>query len=273
MPELPEVETIRQGLARLVKKGTVVERVEVGRLALRRPYPRGLDRKLAGRPLLGFGRHGKVLEWRVGEWVLLSHLGMTGTWRRAEAGDVRVHDHCRIELASGLALAYHDPRRFGSLGLARSGRERLDPALRSLGPDPLAGDDFSASYLGRAFAGRRAPVKALLLDQRLVAGLGNIYVAEALHLAGIRPGAPAGSLSAARLEALAAAVRSVLVAAVGAGGSTLRDYRQADGAIGRFQEEFRVYGRDGHECCRCGHTLRSERLGGRATVWCPRCQR
>jgi len=273
MPELPEVETVRRGLEELVRKGTRIEHVDVRRRDLRAPVPKNLARRLEGEKLIGFGRWGKYLLWTTPGVTLLCHLGMSGTWRAAPTGDEREHDHCYVSLAGGLRLAYRDPRRFGLLDLIEPGGEASHPTLASLGPDPLDERSFTPACLKLAFAGRRAPVKVLIMDQRLIAGLGNIYAAEALHRAGIRPRAAAGRLGMARLERLVVAIREVLIEAIASGGSSIRDFRLTGGGSGYFQHQFRVYGREGEPCLSCGATIQGAVLGGRASAWCPACQR
>ena len=273
MPELPEVETIRRGLARLAPSGSRIARVETRRKDLRFPLPRGLARRLEDRTITGYRRHGKYLLWDTsGGPTLLSHLGMSGSWRHCPDEDERVHDHLYLHLGDGRRLAYHDPRRFGYVDLVKPGAEASHPRLGHLGPDALDEAEFDGAYLRRQLAGRKAAIKSLLLDQRLVAGVGNIYAVEALFRARIRPRRAGGRISGPRLDRLAAAVRAVLLEAIESGGSTLRDYVSADGEMGYFQHRFAVYGRDGEPCPQCATTLQGAVLGGRATVWCKRCQ-
>jgi formamidopyrimidine-DNA glycosylase len=195
---------------------------------------------------------------------------MSGRWR-IDPDTIGAHDHFLLETDEGRSLALNDPRRFGSLDLVPTDAlDSLDPFLR-MGPEPL-GEQFSGAVLAEALAGRSAPIKALMLDQRIVAGLGNIYVCEALHMAGIAPGREAGRISRYRLDRLAVAVKEVLVAAIEAGGSTLRDYARPDGELGYFSKQWRVYGREG-EKCHCGAAIRRRSDSGRSTFFCPRCQR
>jgi len=195
---------------------------------------------------------------------------MSGRWR-VDPGAVLPHDHLILETSAGRRLALNDPRRFGSVDLVPSVAISAYPPFAAIGPEPL-GPDFDAGHLARAFAGRVAPVKALLLDQRVVAGLGNIYVCEALHMAGIAPARAAGRIGRARLDRLVQAIRQVLIAAIEAGGSTLRDYARPDGELGYFSKQWLVYGREG-EPCRCGASVRRRAEGGRSTFWCAVCQR
>lgn len=274
MPELPEVETIRRGFeSRLAPPGRRILDVELKRRDLRAPIPKNLPARLRGATITGYRRWGKYLLWDTTRESLLCHLGMTGTWRDAPAGDERDHDHVYVHLEGGTRLAFRDPRRFGFLDVVAAGREREHASLRDLGPDALDKASFHLAHLKSTLLGRKAPVKALLLDQRVVAGVGNIYAAEALFRAGIRPLTPAGRIGPRRLAALLDAVRSVLADAIESGGSTLRDYRGTGGELGSFQHRFEVYAREGQPCTRCERPLRGAIVGGRSTVWCSRCQR
>jgi formamidopyrimidine-DNA glycosylase len=270
MPELPEVETTVRGL-QPVLEGRRLVRVETRRADLRRAFPVDLRQRLTGATLIGFGRRAKygLIETDRDD-VMIFHLGMSGRWR-IDPSEIGAHDHLILETDEGRILALCDPRRFGSVDLVR--RERLGdfPAFRALGPEPL-GADFTVAYLAKAIAGRFAPIKALLLDQKIVAGLGNIYVCEALNMAGIEPARAGGEIAKARLAKLVTAIRDVLASAIVAGGSTLRDYARPDGELGYFSKQWRVYGREG-EPCRCGTIIQRRPDGGRSTFFCPKCQR
>lgn len=271
MPELPEVETTVRGLARCLD-GERIVRVAVNRPDLRRPFPPGLARALTGARVTGLGRRAKYgLIDTDRDHTLVFHLGMSGRWRIAPDRPDR-HDHLVLETGSGVVLALNDARRFGSVDWVETAALAAWPPFAALGPEPL-GPDLTAGYLAAAFAGRAAPVKPLLLDQRIVAGLGNIYACEALHRARIAPGRPAGGVSRAALERLGRAIPAVLTEAIAAGGSTIRDYAQPSGELGYFAQAWRVYGREG-EPCRQGRGV-IERLvqGGRSTFWCRACQR
>jgi formamidopyrimidine-DNA glycosylase len=268
MPELPEVETVARGLARLLE-GAVVARIEPLRADLRRPIPAALS--TATGAVRAVRRRAKYLLIDLPGGTILCHLGMTGSWRLAPAGDERSHDHCLVHLADGRRLAYRDPRRFGLLDWIPAGAAH--PALAGLGPEPLDEAAFTADYLSIACRGRRSAIKGLIMDQAQVVGVGNIYAQEALFRAGIRPGRAAGRVPRARLEALVAEIRAVLTAAIAAGGSTISDFRQAGGEHGWFQQQHQVYGRGGQPCAGCGHRLASGVVAGRGTTWCPRCQR
>lgn len=270
MPELPEVETTVRGIA-AVLQDQLLTRVEPRRADLRRPIPVDLRQRMTGARVIGLGRRAKygLIETDRGD-TLVFHLGMSGRWR-VDPSEIEKHDHLILETASGHVLALNDHRRFGSLDLVETGALSLWPTFAALGPEPL-GDDFSALTLKTAFEGRAASIKSLLLDQRIVAGLGNIYVCEALHMAGIKPHKPAGEVPTARLKPLVAAIKEVLAAAIEAGGSTLRDYARPDGELGYFFKQWRVYGREG-EACACGKPVLRRIDGGRSTFYCAKCQR
>jgi len=269
MPELPEVETTIRGLEPVLD-GQVIARVQVRRADLRRPFPEDLGQRLTGARVTGLHRRAKygVIDTDRGD-SLVFHLGMSGRWR-IDPEELGKHDHFVIETARH-RLALNDARRFGSLDLVPTPELAAWPAFAALGPEPL-GPELTASHLAEAFKGRSAPVKVLLLDQRIVAGLGNIYVCEALYLARIAPTRAAGTLTKARLEKLVVAIREVLEASIAAGGSTLRDYARPDGELGYFAKQFLVYGREG-EPCGCGGLVARRVDGGRSTFWCPKCQR
>lgn len=270
MPELPEVETTVRGLAPVLA-GQRLTTVEPRRADLRKAIPVDLRQRMTGATVTALGRRAKygTIATDRGD-TMIFHLGMSGRWR-VDPGVLLAHDHLLIETAGGRSVVLNDPRRFGFLDLWRT--EALDayPPFAAMGPEPL-GPAFTAAHLAAAFAGRAAPVKALLLDQRVVAGLGNIYVCEALHLARIAPNRAGGRIAPARLERLVDAVRSVLTAAIAAGGSTLRDYARPDGELGYFSKQWRAYGREG-EACGCGGIVRRRVESGRSTFWCPGCQR
>lgn len=283
MPELPEVETVRRGLAP-VMEGRRILRSEVRRPDLRWPLPPALAETLTGARVDRLRRRSKYIlaDLDRGQTMIL-HLGMSG--RILISGDVLgdfvharsaagKHDHVVLDLEGGARITFNDARRFGMIDLAPTEAVESHRLLDGIGPEPL-GNAFDETYLTRALSGRAAPVKAALLDQRLVAGLGNIYVCEILHRAGIHPARAAGRISPARAGALVPLIREVLAEAIEAGGSTLRDYRQADGELGYFQHAFRVYGREGQPCTRpgCDGTVRRIVQSGRSSFYCSRCQR
>lgn len=270
MPELPEVETTVRGLARYLE-GARIARVAVNRPDLRRPFPPDLAQALTGAVVTSLGRRAKYgLIHTDRDRTLVFHLGMSGRWRIEPEAQDR-HDHLVLETGAGHVLALNDARRFGSVDLVDTAELESWPAFAAMGPEPL-GDGLTASHLARAFAGRIPPVKVLLLDQRVVAGLGNIYVCEALHRAHIRPDKAAGQVSRAALERLVPAIRQVLSESIEAGGSTIRDYAQPNGELGYFAASWRVYGREGQPCA-CGGTISRLVQAGRSTFWCAKCQK
>ena len=271
MPELPEVETTVRGLAPVLE-GRRIAAIELRRGNLRRAFPPDLRQRLTGARVTGLSRRAKygLIATDRGD-TLVFHLGMSGSWR-IDPAEVGAHDHVLIETEEGRRLALNDPRRFGSLDLVPSEALERTPPFATMGPEPLD-EAFDGAALEGALAGRAAPVKAMLLDQRIVAGLGNIYVCEALHLAGISPSRAAGRISRPRLDRLAEAVKTVLRAAIAAGGSSLRNYARPDGELGYFSAEWRVYGREGEACPGCGGAIRRRADSGRSTFFCPKCQR
>lgn len=270
MPELPEVETTVRGLARYLE-GERIVRVTVNRPDLRRPFPPELVQALTGARVTGLGRRAKygLIHTDRGS-TMIFHLGMSGRWRiEPEAPDR--HDHLVLETGSSHTLALNDARRFGSVDLAETETLEAWPAFAALGPEPL-GEALTVGHLLDAFRGRAAPVKPLLLDQRIVAGLGNIYVCEALHRAHIRPDRAAGTILRKAMERLVPAIKDVLAESIAAGGSTIRDYAQPNGELGYFAASWQVYGREG-EACGCGGSVQRLVQGGRSTFWCRKCQK
>lgn len=270
MPELPEVETTVRGL-RPVLEGRRLTLVEPRREGMRRAFPQDLRQRLTGARVTGLARRAKYgIVSTDRDDAMVFHLGMSGRWR-LDPDELGRHDHLLLETEDGRRLTLNDPRRFGFVDLVRTADLDDWPAFAALGPEPL-GEGFSGAHLAQSFAGRAAPVKMLLLDQRIVAGLGNIYVCEALNRAGIAPNRAGGRIARARLDRLAGDVRTVLLAAIEAGGSTLRDYARPDGELGYFAKQWRVYGREGEECP-CGGTVARRAQGGRSTFYCATCQR
>ena len=293
MPELPEVETVGRGLAPYLE-GARIDRVTLNRKDLRFPFPKGFAKALEGQTITSVGRRAKYLLFHLSSGkTWLGHLGMTGAFRFAEGkfkepsryyepGEDIKHDHVVMHLThpsrGKLTLIYSDARRFGFMDLFE--HETDSPYLEGLGPEPL-GNQFNAEEMADRFKGKKAPMKAALLDQRVVAGLGNIYVSEALWRAHIRPTTEARKLvlksgkPSARLDLLADGVRSVLNDAIEAGGSTLRDFRDAEGGSGYFQHRFDVYDREGEACHTpgCGGTIKRIVQSGRSTFYCPVCQK
>jgi len=289
VPELPEVETVRRGLAPAMS-GARIEKVELRRADIRFPFPSDFSERLTGRRIETLTRRAKYLLAGLdsGE-TLIAHLGMSGSFRIEEAfvGEFHhprskdpKHDHVVFHLDGGKVVTYNDPRRFGFMDLARVGELDRHPRLAGLGDEPLA-DDFDGARLAALFQGVRAPLKAALLDQKRIAGLGNIYVCEALFRAKLSPFRAAGDLVRAdgrptrSAMTLAEAIRTVLLEAIEAGGSTLRDHRQTDGALGYFQHAFSVYDREGAACQRrgCGGMVLRNAQSARSTFYCPECQK
>ncbi len=270
MPELPEVETTVRGLRKVIE-GELLTRVEPRRADLRRPIPVDLRQRLTGARVTALSRRAKYgIIATDRDDLLVFHLGMSGRWR-IDPADIGKHDHLVLETGKGRVIALCDPRRFGSLDLISRANVDTFPAFAALGPEPL-GLSFDAHYLKSALNARKAPIKALLLDQRVVAGLGNIYVCEALHMAGIAPTQSGANVSTKRIELLVGAIKSVLNAAISAGGSTLKDFAQPDGELGYFFKQWRVYGREGEQCT-CGKIIQRQVQSGRSTFYCTKCQR
>ena len=276
MPELPEVETVRRALAPAMEDRQILH-AHVGRPDLRWPLPDQLASRLDGRVVGGLQRRGKyvLLPLDQGETMLL-HLGMSGSIRIHQAQPpIGKHDHIVLTMGSGMAnaaeswIVFNDPRRFGWLDLYRG---EVHPMLVDMGPEPL-GNSFSADHLVAALAGRKGPIKTTLLDQALVAGIGNIYACEALFMAGLSPRRKAGTIRGGRADRLVAAIRSVLASAIEDGGTSLRDHVQPGGEIGYFVQRLTVYGRDGQLCGTCGATIRRITQSGRSSFYCPDCQR
>jgi len=273
VPELPEVETVRRRLAPVVE-GATIERAEIVDARLTRPVEPGIvAERLVGDAVAHLERRGKYLLWRLESGrTLVVHLRMTGSFRHAVAGTLPddAYRRATLGLGTGAEVAYRDVRRFGTWELLDEGHLRPYLGAR-LGPEPLA-PSFSAARLGALAAGRRAPVKSFLLDQRRIAGVGNIYADEALWRARIHPLRPAGELDAVERARLHRAIRAALRRGVALQGSTLRDYVTPDGDGGGMQDEFHVYGRLGEPCDRCGRPIERIVVGGRGTWFCPRCQ-
>jgi formamidopyrimidine-DNA glycosylase len=293
MPELPEVETVRRGLAP-VMEGARFVKVELHRADLRWPFPADFASRLTGETVVGLGRRAKYLlaDLSSGE-VLVMHLGMSGSFRvfhdaheatpgryHHERSTHQAHDHVVFHLSNDAVVTFNDPRRFGFMKLVARGALEDEPFMQALGPEPL-GNAFDAAALAQACAGKRTSLKAALSDQRVVAGLGNIYVCEALHRAHLSPKrkastiAPRASAPQDRAAALVKAIKAVLHDAITAGGSSLRDHRRTDGELGLFQHSLRVYDREGAACPTpgCGGTIRRIVQGARSTFYCPKCQK
>ena len=292
MPELPEVETVRRGLEPAME-GQRFAKVEVRRGDLRWPLPKDFAQRLNGKTVTGIGRRAKYLlaDLSSGD-VLLMHLGMSGSFHVFREKDRQLgryhrqrekhiaHDHVVFHMSSGATVTFNDPRRFGSMKLVPRAKLDDEPLLKGLGPEPL-GNAFDAAMLARACRGKKTSLKAALLDQRIVAGLGNIYVCEALYRARLSPKRMASTIADRkgepneRAERLVEAIKAVLNEAIKSGGSSLRDHRRTDGDLGMFQHNFRVYGREGEPCQTpgCGGTVKRIVQNGRSTFYCPSCQK
>ncbi|MBQ4825541.1 bifunctional DNA-formamidopyrimidine glycosylase/DNA-(apurinic or apyrimidinic site) lyase [Leisingera sp. HS039] len=283
MPELPEVETVKRGLAPAME-GAVITNAAVNRPDLRWPFPERMAERLTGARVNGLRRRSKyILADLDTDETLLIHLGMSG--RMTVSGDplgqfthehpqAVKHDHVVLDMDNGARITFNDPRRFGAMDLLETATAESHKLLAVLGPEPL-GNDFHEDHLVAAFQGRNTPVKSALLDQGIIAGLGNIYVCEALFRAGISPRRKAGQIAAHRVAALVPIIREVLQDAIRAGGSSLKDFRQASGELGYFQHSFDAYGREGEPCRRAGCTGSIARItqSGRSTFYCVKCQR
>jgi formamidopyrimidine-DNA glycosylase len=288
MPELPEVETVRRGLAPFLASAQIIA-VDTRRPDLRFPLPQHFAKRLTGARIRGLGRRGKYLtaDLSTGE-TLVMHLGMSGRFtisggdKASRPGEFHfagstdpAHDHIVLDVAGGegpARIVYNDPRRFGFMDLADTAALDRSRHFAGMGPEPLS-EGFTPALLKSALAGRKAPLKAALLDQSVVAGLGNIYVCEALWRAELSPRRPAGRLSILSAARLHAAIRTVLLEAIDAGGSSLRDFASAEGALGYFQHRFSVYGREGAPCARCSAPVRRFVQSGRSTFSCAKCQK
>lgn len=276
MPELPEVETICRGLRPKVE-GRALIRVIQRRIDLRFPLPKNFAARLEGCVVKRIERRAKFMLFHLDEgWTLVVHLGMSGRMTIIESNPTPAnkHDHIEFITDDGCTIRFNDARRFGFMDLVETKELAVHPMLRNLGPEPMS-NEFNAVSLSKALTGRRTPIKAALLNQKAVAGLGNIYVCEALFLAAISPRRAARSIPGRRAERLALAIRNVLDAAIAAGGSSLRDYVQVDGELGYFQHSWRVYGRENEQCSfkDCDGTIRRIVQSGRSTFYCGKHQR
>jgi formamidopyrimidine-DNA glycosylase len=277
MPELPEVESLRRILIRSAVGRTIV-RVRVAEARLRRRVAADFAKAVAGRRIVKLSRRAKYLIFELeGDGVMLVHLGMSGSLTHRDRGfraddfDPR-HDHLEFALDDGSRLVYNDPRRFGMVRLVARGALASTAELKELGPEPLS-RDFNADYLAARARGRTAAIKNLIMDQRIVAGIGNIYASEILFRAGVRPVRRAGRVTRTEIAKIAAAVPVILRAAIGSNGTTFRSYRDSRGQPGRFAARLRVYGREGKPCYTCSTPIKNVVVGQRASFYCPKCQR
>ena len=272
MPELPEVETLRQSLAHSDLIGESIVSVEMSPYQLRFPYPRGLIRRLKGRKFRSVGRRAKYLLFELDQGVLVNHLGMTGAWRFGQwSPEANKHDHFCFLLGSGKHLIFHDPRRFGYIDFTQGAWESLR-WFQHLGPEPLSGD-FTTQYLEKALKNRRGPIKSVLMDQKVVVGVGNIYASEALFLARVHPLSSAHLLTRSQLRAVVNAIQKVLEQSIRVGGTSFRDFRSLYGDRGANTQNLCVYDRKNLACPRCEAPIESLTLSGRSTYFCSNCQK
>jgi len=276
MPELPEVETVRRGLAPAME-GHVLVQAKMHRPNLRFPFPDGFGQRLIGKTVKSLSRRAKFLLITLDDGtILITHLGMSGSFRiyAAPPPPLDKHDHVVFSISNGFEIRYNDPRRFGFMDLTTEAEMAKHPMLAKIGPEPVHPGLSGPEMAGR-LKGKAAPIKAALLDQSVIAGIGNIYASEALFIAGISPKRKANSVQGKRAEKLAAAIHEVLMKAIEAGGSSLRNHRQTSGELGYFQHSFQVYGRAGKPCSVCGPgvLVRKTTQSGRSTFFCSRCQR
>lgn len=270
MPELPEVEVVRRGLEDILKDQPTLEKIELKRPDLRDPIPVKKLKTLVGEKILKVERRAKYLLLWTEKGAMLSHLGMTGTWRVAPPGDERDHDHIYLHFSGNLRLAYRDPRRFGCFDFVQ--KTKKHPKLEVLGPEPLT-EEFTGLSLWESLRKKDVAIKVAVMDQKIVVGVGNIYASEALFAAGIKPSLSANKVSLERAEKLVKEIKNILADSIKKGGSTISDFAQASGDSGYFQNTFRVYGREGEPCVACGQQVKAKVMGGRNTFWCSTCQK
>ncbi|MEC9281366.1 MAG: bifunctional DNA-formamidopyrimidine glycosylase/DNA-(apurinic or apyrimidinic site) lyase [Bdellovibrionota bacterium] len=272
MPELPEVETVKRGIIELVGEKTLLKKLELKRQDLRFPIPSDIVRRFKNVEILQITRRAKYLMFHTPKGILVSHLGMTGTWREKTKNEIlRTHDHILMHLKDKV-LIYNDPRRFGSFEYC--GLDQLESFVRfkHLGPEPLDEERFNFEYLWKKSRKKELVIKNFIMDQRVVVGVGNIYAAEALFLSAIKPTRKTKSITKKEMERLIDNIRLVLESAIEAGGSSISDFKQAGGESGYFQNHFNVYGREGQACFVCSSIIKNINLGGRSSFYCPHCQ-
>jgi formamidopyrimidine-DNA glycosylase len=272
MPELPEVETMRRGLEEVLRAQPIITKIELMRADLRDPIPVKKVQSLVGERIIAVERRAKYLLLKTPKGSLLSHLGMTGTWRAALPGDERLHDHIYMHFSDGLRMAYRDPRRFGIFDFVAVGAELTHPRLKNLGYEPLT-EAFTGEALWKLLRGKSVAIKIAIMDQKIVVGVGNIYASEALFDAKIKPTTPAFKVSQEKCDRLVSSIKKILRESIEAGGSSISDYEKFSGESGYFQKRFRVYDRENSPCVVCGRKVRAQVLGGRSTFWCSSCQK
>ena len=270
MPELPEVETVRKGLSEILNEKPQIHSIRLGDKGLRKPFLKKEIKKAHGQKILSVFRRAKYLLFELEKNVLVSHLGMTGSWRLKE--EKRNHDHVELKLTDGRTLVYRDPRRFGQFELLDKQLWQENIKFSSLGPEPLDKKSFHADYLHEKICNSKATIKSLIMDQKIVVGVGNIYASEALFLAGIPPMTKGQKVKHNTCSLLVESIREILQQAIECGGSTISDFRQAGGSEGYFQNFFYVYDRDGESCIYCSTSIKSQVIAGRSSFWCPGCQ-
>lgn len=273
MPELPEVEVVKNGLEKAFKKSAVIKRIEFLRANLRSKIPKSEFLQFIDKKIDQVYRRAKYLVFLLGDSGFVSSLGMTGTWRFESADEIsnserRVHDHIRIHFYDARVLTYNDPRRFGSFQTLKKSQS----VLQALGPEPLT-FDFNTLYLKDKIKNSKAPIKNIIMNQKIVVGVGNIYASESLFLAGIHPRKSGGRLTLHQIQSLVESIKNVLSKAISMGGSTIGDYFSLEGLRGNFQSEHFVYGQEGLPCRKCQSKIKMLRLAGRSTFWCPTCQK
>jgi len=272
MPELPEVEVVKEGLRKQLKSSGTLQKIDFLRNNLRTKLPKSKTAWVAGEEILNIHRRAKYLLFETEKNIIISHLGMTGSWRQ-DKNKFKLHDHIVITFRSGIKWIYNDPRRFGIFDIIKKENLKNDRRLKSLGPEPLDTHQFTSDYLLTKIQNKKAPIKSLIMDQKIVVGVGNIYASEALYLAGIRPLTRGDQLSQKQCTRLVKTIVQVLQTAIDQGGSSIRDYVNVDGQSGHFQESHHVYGRSGEPCRKCRGLVRSQVLSGRNTFWCVNCQK
>jgi len=271
MPELPEVETVKEGLNKIIEPPQVIRQVTFWRKNLRTDLPLKESKNLSGQEIKKIYRRAKYIIIETNDYSIISHLGMTGSWRVSHEAP-GTHDHVGLELSNGTRLVYRDPRRFGIFDILPKDQLNQDQRFRLLGPEPLS-NDFNEAYLFSRSRHKKVPVKNFIMDQRVVVGVGNIYASEALFMAQISPLVQAQKVSQAKYKLLVRSIEKVLTKAIKSGGSTIRNFAAADGESGYFQQSLKVYGRDGEPCRKCGTRIKNKILAGRSTFWCVKCQK
>jgi formamidopyrimidine-DNA glycosylase len=273
MPELPEVEIVKEGLVKVLSRKTTISEIEYYRKDLRNKLPVHSKKWIEKQPILEISRRAKYILIKTPLGVLISHLGMTGTWRiRSKNEALKAHDHIQLQLSNGKKLIYNDPRRFGIFEIVATNKMNSYRRLLSLGPEPLSAD-FTAEYLFATSRGRKIPIKSFLMDQKIVVGVGNIYVCEALFFAKISPLIEAQQLTLEMSVQIVKEIKEVLQQSIDAGGSSINDYSSVEATKGSFQKQHQVYGRKNQSCHKCSELIQVKVISGRSTFWCVNCQK